>query len=67
MLGDYGEVIVLDWGLAKLKGADEPQPSVLPVSVAKESSREATIQGQAPGDAFVYAARAGRRAPRPGG
>jgi tetratricopeptide (TPR) repeat protein len=49
VLGDYGEVIVLDWGLAKLKGAAESVTSLLPVSLGKESAREATVQGQALG------------------
>jgi eukaryotic-like serine/threonine-protein kinase len=49
VLGDFGEVIVLDWGLAKLKGAAESQTSLLPVSVSKEPSRDATVQGQAIG------------------
>jgi eukaryotic-like serine/threonine-protein kinase len=46
VLGEYGEVIVLDWGLAKLKGATEAPTSLLPVSVNKEMSRDATAQGQ---------------------
>jgi tetratricopeptide (TPR) repeat protein/tRNA A-37 threonylcarbamoyl transferase component Bud32 len=49
VLGDFGEVIVLDWGLAKLKSAAESQTSLLPVSVNKESSRNETVQGQALG------------------
>ncbi len=49
VLGDFGEVIVLDWGLAKLKGSAEAPASLLPVSVGKESSRDATVQGQALG------------------
>ena len=49
VLGDFGEVIVLDWGLAKLKSAPEGQTSLLPVSVVKESSRDATVHGQAIG------------------
>jgi serine/threonine-protein kinase len=46
ILGNYGEVIVLDWGLAKLKTAAETASSLLPVSVGKESSHDATVQGQ---------------------
>jgi serine/threonine-protein kinase len=46
VLGSYGEVIVLDWGLAKIKGTAEPRPSLVPVSVNKESSRDGTVQGQ---------------------
>ncbi len=46
VLGDFGEVIVLDWGLAKVKGTDEAQVSLLPVALGKELSREGTVQGQ---------------------
>jgi tetratricopeptide (TPR) repeat protein len=46
IVGDFGEVIVLDWGLAKLKGADEPARSLAPVAVGEEPSRRATEQGQ---------------------
>jgi len=49
VVGDYGEVIVLDWGLAKLKGAADPQTSLMPVSVNRDYSREGTMQGQALG------------------
>jgi serine/threonine protein kinase len=49
VLGDFGEVIVLDWGLAKLKGAAEERTSLLPVTVNTESSRGETVQGQAIG------------------
>jgi serine/threonine-protein kinase len=46
VLGDYGEVIVLDWGLAKplsqsTGGADTP-----PVVLSGEGEREGTVQGQ---------------------
>jgi serine/threonine-protein kinase len=45
VLGDYGEVVVLDWGLARLLGTShEEATSLLPVSV--EASREETMQGQ---------------------
>ena len=46
VLGDYGEAIVLDWGLAKLKGAAESRPSLLPVSVTRVMPRDGTMQGQ---------------------
>jgi serine/threonine protein kinase len=46
VLGDYGEVIVLDWGLAKLRGSVEPQASLLPVSLGGDCGREGTVQGQ---------------------
>jgi serine/threonine-protein kinase len=45
-LGDYGEVLVLDWGLAKLVGKPEDATSLLPVSVGQADSREETRQGQ---------------------
>jgi serine/threonine-protein kinase len=44
VLGDYGEVIVLDWGLARLTGAPaDEQASPLNVAVDNE---QATLQGQ---------------------
>jgi serine/threonine-protein kinase len=44
VLGSYGEVMVLDWGLAKLVG--RPQEEASPFSVAVEATREQTVQGQ---------------------
>jgi serine/threonine protein kinase len=49
VLGGYGEVIVLDWGLAKLKGAAEPRPGLVPVALGEDTRREGTVQGQAVG------------------
>ena len=50
MLGDYGEVSVLDWGLAKLVGlADEPGNATTPiarVSDSDDASRSQTQAGQ---------------------
>jgi serine/threonine-protein kinase len=46
VLGDFGEVIVLDWGLAKVLGQAEGPVSLLPVAVAPEGSRDETVQGQ---------------------
>ena len=46
VLGDYGEAIVLDWGLAKVKGERDPLASMLPVSLTGDSRHEGTIQGQ---------------------
>jgi tetratricopeptide (TPR) repeat protein/tRNA A-37 threonylcarbamoyl transferase component Bud32 len=45
-LGDYGEVLVLDWGLARVQGTAEEPTSVLPVALGSESSRDETRQGQ---------------------
>jgi serine/threonine-protein kinase len=49
-LGDYGEVVVLDWGLARLVSdtsppATEDATSLLPVSLEGDS-HQATVQGQ---------------------
>jgi WD40 repeat protein len=50
VLGDFGEVIVLDWGLAKLLGEAVSGPGgevpPAPVSNAAEGLREETMQGQ---------------------
>jgi tetratricopeptide (TPR) repeat protein/tRNA A-37 threonylcarbamoyl transferase component Bud32 len=48
LLGAYGEVVVLDWGLAKVLGKPAEQgesTSLLPVSV-EAGSRDETVQGQ---------------------
>jgi tetratricopeptide (TPR) repeat protein len=44
VLGDYGEVIVLDWGLAKVM--DSPDDEAPPLQVAGEGETGATVQGQ---------------------
>jgi serine/threonine-protein kinase len=48
VLGDYGEVIVLDWGLAKVLGeADgDATASRAPVALAGEGARDETVAGQ---------------------
>ena len=46
VLGDFGEVMVLDWGLAKLLGAKTEPAGPLPVSLEKEATRDQTRQGQ---------------------
>jgi len=48
VLGDYGEVIVLDWGLAKL--VDRPERTMTPaVSLQSAEERGETMQGQVMG------------------
>jgi serine/threonine-protein kinase len=44
VLGDFGEVIVLDWGLAKLVGVTDE--AAQPVEVSHDEDREATRAGQ---------------------
>jgi tetratricopeptide (TPR) repeat protein/tRNA A-37 threonylcarbamoyl transferase component Bud32 len=44
VLGDYGEVIVLDWGLAKLM--DRPDEAAAPLHVPNAGEPDATVQGQ---------------------
>jgi serine/threonine-protein kinase len=46
VLGDYGEVVVLDWGLAKARGQGDTQASLPPVSLEAEADRGETVQGQ---------------------
>jgi serine/threonine-protein kinase len=46
VLGDYGEVILLDWGLAKARGSAESDSSLLPVALTPEEGRGETVQGQ---------------------
>jgi serine/threonine protein kinase len=45
VLGDYGEVVVLDWGLAKLMDQAEADGEAAPPVVAS-SEAEATVHGQ---------------------
>jgi serine/threonine-protein kinase len=44
VLGDYGEVIVLDWGLARLM--DQPDDEAAPLQLPEEGEAGATVQGQ---------------------
>jgi serine/threonine-protein kinase len=46
VLGDFGEVMVLDWGLAKLTSREEADTSLLPTPVESGGSRDQTLQGQ---------------------
>jgi PAS domain S-box-containing protein len=48
VLGDFGEVVILDWGLAKLMGRAEDEPEVPAVAFKTSESSEAnlTVQGQ---------------------
>jgi PAS domain S-box-containing protein len=48
VLGDFGEVVLLDWGLAKLVGRTEHEPSAAPVVFDSSGSGTAdlTVDGQ---------------------
>jgi tetratricopeptide (TPR) repeat protein len=46
VLGDYGEVMVLDWGLAKLMDQAEAPDGPTPPAVAAEGGGEGTLHGQ---------------------
>ncbi len=45
LLGDFGEVLLLDWGLAKVVGGDEAE-SVEPVQLDPDQAHEETQAGQ---------------------
>lgn len=45
ILGDFGEVLVLDWGLAKVVGRPDTEETQ-PVLLGQTESREETVQGQ---------------------
>jgi serine/threonine-protein kinase len=45
-LGEYGEVLVLDWGLAKVLGQAEDPTSLLPVALGPAAGNDRTQQGQ---------------------
>jgi serine/threonine-protein kinase len=46
VVGDYGEVIVLDWGLAKVTGRPDEQTRLEPISLETDAARGETVQGQ---------------------
>jgi tetratricopeptide (TPR) repeat protein/tRNA A-37 threonylcarbamoyl transferase component Bud32 len=46
VLGDYGEVVVLDWGLAKLVDRPEGSGALESVALDGAAGREGTVQGQ---------------------
>jgi serine/threonine-protein kinase len=46
VVGDFGEVVVLDWGLAKLVDRPEDSAALASVALAEQEDREATMQGQ---------------------
>jgi tRNA A-37 threonylcarbamoyl transferase component Bud32 len=46
VLGDFGEAVVLDWGLAKLREEPEKEGELPPVVLDEPGKREATLQGQ---------------------
>jgi serine/threonine protein kinase len=47
VLGDYGEAIVLDWGLAKQIGSADEETA--PVQLTEDAQSQATRQGATPG------------------
>jgi serine/threonine protein kinase len=49
LLGEFGEVLVLDWGLAKVLDRAEDGASRSPVQVNEDPALQATIQGQVMG------------------
>ena len=70
MLGQYGETLVVDWGLAKSVGRPEPVPASATLddrTLVPESGSDLrrTVQGDADGNAGVHEPGAGGRADRP--
>src|SRR5262249_35568709 len=50
ILGDFGEVVVLDWGLAKRLGRPDREPGAAPTAEALDAADSGqTVQGQALG------------------
>lgn len=45
MIGDYGETLVLDWGVAKVLGREEALPDEERVSTSRSQSADATMMG----------------------
>lgn len=46
ILGDFGEAVVVDWGLAKVVGQEEATLEVAPVDSGLDSNPELTMAGQ---------------------
>jgi serine/threonine-protein kinase len=46
ILGDFGEVMVLDWGLAKVLDQPGPEGDTPPLVLEESWKRDATVQGQ---------------------
>jgi serine/threonine-protein kinase len=46
IVGDFGEVIVLDWGLAKVLGSADAEAGPPPVAVEREGAEQPTAHGQ---------------------
>ena len=46
VLGDFGEVVVLDWGFAKVLGRADDSAEAAPVVLAAEAGPGHTVQGQ---------------------
>jgi serine/threonine-protein kinase len=46
VLGDFGEAMVLDWGLAKVLSRGTAEGAVPPVALVTEEARQETVQGQ---------------------
>jgi WD40 repeat protein/tRNA A-37 threonylcarbamoyl transferase component Bud32 len=49
VVGDFGEVIVLDWGFAKVLGRADESAEAAPVVLAQEADVYQTVQGQVVG------------------
>jgi tRNA A-37 threonylcarbamoyl transferase component Bud32 len=46
VLGDFGEVVVLDWGMAKLVGRPDAEGDAAPVTVDEAAGPDGTVAGQ---------------------
>jgi serine/threonine-protein kinase len=46
VLGDFGEVMVLDWGLAKVVGGPDGEPHLAPLAADTAAGAGQTVQGQ---------------------
>src|SRR5262249_38623718 len=67
VLGDYGEVVVLDWGLAKARGRADGPAGLPPVAVEAEADRGGTPHGPGRGRPGRAGRGAGGAAGRGGG
>jgi len=62
MVGDFGEVLVMDWGVAKLKGIAEPGDEAVSVAFGATSEPNEVPHPAVPTPVDVKSVRAGRKA-----
>ena len=65
IVGQHGETLVVDWGLAKAVGRSDPCSGERTLLPSSASGSAETLPGSRAGDAGLHEPRAGRGRPRP--